>query len=399
MKDNRFFAVLCVILLFAATGQLANTIFVPAMSDIAHSFGIFASKTQAIMAFYLIAFGLSQLIYGPLSDRLGRKPVMHMGMFIFIISSFGAAFAPTFPLLLAASFAQGSGIGASGVMSRTVMRDIYNGSQLHTANSYVSMGLIFTPLLAPIIGGWLTMQWNWQACFIFLGIFGIACWAVIQIGFEETLPKQTMEQRLNPMKSYRVILTNDRFHGFIICLMATFGGIAIFEATAGVLFGKVMGYSPKEIAWMFIVPIPGYFLGSWLSSKLFYTNSLNQIMTKGISLMLLGGLSMILPALAGYLNVAAILIPAFIYFAGTGIIFPTATTGAIEPFPHMAGTAGAVLGSLQNFGAGLATLISATLPLQNQLYLGYILTALSIIALLAYMLKLSPENNHEKVGA
>ncbi|GAA4651797.1 multidrug efflux MFS transporter EmrD [Kistimonas scapharcae] len=397
MKKQSFFEVLLVILLITAVGQMTNTIYVPALPMMANDLQVLPSQVQAVMAFYLIPYGLSQFIYGPLSDRLGRKPVMLMGLIVFLAGSIMAVMSNRFEFLLAASFIQGMGTGTGGVMARTVMRDLYSGRDLQMANSYVSMGLIFTPLIAPLLGGWLTESWNWQANFVFLTIFGAVVWTAVALMFRETCPEQPA--RTSVIHSYKTVLGHEQFQGFILCLIATFAGIAVFEAASGVLFGNVLGYDATTTSLLFIVPIPGYLLGSWLAGKLADRLSMSQVMLRGILLLLAGAIGLLLPGLFGHISAVALLIPGFLYFMGTGIVFPTATTGAIEPFPTMAGVAGAVLGGLQNLGAGLVTLAASMVPMHNQVPLGIILLVLSLMVTSVYLLRLRSTDNNLHMAA
>ena len=149
--DRHFYRILTLIILLAAAGQMTNTIYVPALTQMAQEFSVSVGKMQAVIACYLIPYGLLQFAYGPYSDRFGRKPMILIGVFFFTLGSLFAIFATQFSTLLYASFLQGSGIAVAGVMARTVMRDLYSGIKLHSANSVMAIALIFAPLVAPLL--------------------------------------------------------------------------------------------------------------------------------------------------------------------------------------------------------------------------------------------------------
>lgn len=123
---------------------------------------------QSVMAAYLLTYGVSQLFYGPLSDRVGRRPVILVGMSIFMVATLFAMTTHSLTVLIAASAMQGMGTGVGGVMARTLPRDLYEGTQLRHANSLLNMGILVSPLLAPLIGSLLDTLWNWRACYAFL---------------------------------------------------------------------------------------------------------------------------------------------------------------------------------------------------------------------------------------
>ena len=177
-----------------------------------------------------------RFFYGPLSDRLGRKPIIIAGLLIYIIGAIVALFAQQFEWFLAGSFIQGLGIGSGGAMSRTLTRDVFSGRELHQVNSLISMCVIFSPLLAPVLGGYLTEILGWRSSYMFLALFSIAVVITMMTRFEETLPKASRRNE-SALRSYGFVLSNKRFQGYLMCLVATFSGVAIFEAAAGVLLG------------------------------------------------------------------------------------------------------------------------------------------------------------------
>ncbi|QUM76014.1 multidrug efflux MFS transporter EmrD [Moritella sp. 24] len=375
---------LFLIIILTAVGQMTQTMYVPSIAAMATDFAVQPTYLQAVMAAYLIPYGLSQFIYGPLSDRIGRRPVIMMGMMIFMLGTLAALFAPSFELFLLASFIQGSGTGCAGAMSRTVTRDCYDGAALHRANSLVSMGVIFSPLLAPVIGGYLSMAFDWQASYVFLLIFGALVTLSMFTMFDETLPKENRRHE-RVWTSYSYVLSNRQFQGYIFCLIATFAGIAVFEAAAGVLLGSVLKLDPTTISWLFVLPLPGYLLGAWLSATLSARIGQRNLFNVGMATLIIGALIIFIPGMAGLVTVVSLIGGGFVSFIGAGIIFPAATTAAIQPFPHHAGTAGALLGGMQNLGAGLVTLSASLMGAKDQFNLGSVMLVAAILVVISIL--------------
>jgi len=272
-------------------------------------------------------------------------------------------------------------------MSRTVMRDVYSGKMLHKASSYVSMALIFAPLVAPLLGGVLTHQFGWRGNFVFLLIFGLLVLAYQFFFFKETNP-HVGELRTNfktLLHDHWYIISSKVFLGNMLCLLVTFSGVSVFEASAGVIFSELLHYKPWEISVLFVLPLPAYLLGAYLSGRLGNRHELPGIIKLGSILLLSSSLVMFCIAITGAVSAWIVLVPVSVYLLGGGILFPAATTGALEPFPRRAGTAGAILGGFQNLGAGLFTALSAAIPQKNILPLSSILLVLSIVVVVAYI--------------
>ncbi|MDQ2190692.1 MULTISPECIES: multidrug efflux MFS transporter EmrD [unclassified Vibrio] len=367
------------IAILTAVGQMTQTMYVPSIGHMAGEFLVSPASLQAVMACYLIPYGLSQFVYGPLSDRLGRKPIIIAGLLIYIAGSLLALFAHQYDWFLVGSFIQGLGIGCGGAMSRTLTRDCFSGAELHKANSLISMCVIFSPLIAPVLGGYLTESFGWRSSYLFLSLFAIAVVITMMTSMVETLPKAARRHE-SVANSYRYVLSDKRFQGYLICLVATFSGIAVFEAAAGVLLGGVLQLPATTVSLLFVLPIPGYLVGAALSSVIALNFNEKSALYVGLVAIALGSLVVFVPGVLGQTSALTLIGGATVYFLGAGILFPAATTGALTPLPYHAGTGGAVLGGMQNLGAGLATLLASAIPAHDQMPLGALMLLMSVFA-------------------
>lgn len=373
--------VIIMLIALAAVGQMTQTVYVPVIADMAVYFGEPSGSVQRVMAAYLFTYGFSQLIYGPLSDRIGRRPVILAGMLIFLLSTTLAIFAPTLNTLVLASGLQGLGTGVAGVMVRTMPRDLFKGTELRYANSILNMGVLVSPLLAPMFGGVLAFFWGWHACYVFLFVLGASVLLSMYRWLPETRPVSPEKHKM--LASYRQLLSNGAFISYLMMLIGALAGITIFEASSGVLMGGVLGFNSISVSFLFIIPIPAAFFGAWYAGrdgKSFYT-----LMWHSVICCLIAGLMMWIPSWFGVMNIWTLLVPASVFFFGAGMLFPLATTGAMEPFPYLAGAAGALVGGLQNVGSGMATWVSALLPQNGQFSLGLLMLLMSIFVLLCWL--------------
>ncbi|WP_075183378.1 multidrug efflux MFS transporter EmrD [Pantoea sp. 1.19] len=375
MKRIENTPLLMMLMALVAVGQMAQTVYVPAMAEMAEAFQVQDGAMQRVMAAYLMTYGGSQLLYGPLSDAYGRRPLILAGMGIFILGAVMALWAPSLPVLVLATAVQGLGTGVAGVMARTLPRDLYAGGALRQANSLLNMGILVSPLLAPVIGALLTRQFGWQACFVFLLLLCVLVTAAMARWLPETRPQPAVAVSL--LNRYRPLLADGHFMRYLVMLVGALGGIAVFEACCGVLMGGVLGLDSLTVSLLFILPIPAAFLGAWVAGR--EGKSFTQQMWLAVNSCLLAGLLMWLPAWFGVMTLWTLIVPAALFFFGAGMLFPLATSGAMEPWPWMAGTAGALVGGLQNLGSGAVAWLSALMPQHGQFSLGLLMSAMALL--------------------
>lgn len=378
-SDNRH--LLIMLILLVAVGQMAQTIYIPAIADMAQALGAREGAVQGVMAAYLLTYGGSQLIYGPVSDRIGRRPVILAGMLIFMVATLFAMTTHSLTVLIAASAMQGMGTGVGGVMARTLPRDLYEGPALRHANSLLNMGILVSPLLAPLIGGVLDTLFGWRSCFAFLLTLCLVVTFSMWRWMPETRPEQASHTRL--LASYRTLFGSLAFNCYLVMLIGGLAGVAVFESSSGVLLGAGLGLSSLVVSILFILPIPAAFFGAWYAGR--QNRRFSSLMWQAVLSCLLAGILMWLPGLFGVMNVWTLLVPAALFFFGAGMLFPLATSGAMEPYPFLAGTAGALIGGLQNMGSGALASFSAMLPQNGQLSLGILMLAMGLLIAVCWL--------------
>ncbi|MBW7984279.1 multidrug efflux MFS transporter EmrD [Enterobacillus tribolii] len=381
MRRLENFHLLIMLILLVAVGQMAQTIYVPSIADMAKDLNVRTGAVQRVMAAYLLTYGASQLFYGPLSDRVGRRPVILLGMVIFMAGATLALLAPNLHTLVAANALQGLGTGVAGVMARTMPRDLYSGTSLRYANSLLNMGILVSPLLAPLIGGVLDAAINWRACYAFLLLLCAGVAFSMYRWLPETRPVQTERRKM--LTSYRTLLGNGAFSCYLVMLIGGLAGVAVFEACAGVLLGGVLGLSGVVVSVLFILPVPAAFFGAWYAGR--QGKSFSTLMWHAVTCCLLAGALMWIPSWFDIMNIWTLIVPAALFFFGAGMLFPLATTGAMEPFPFLAGAAGALVGGLQNVGSGAMAWFSATLPQTGQFSVGMLMSAMAVMILLCWL--------------
>lgn len=379
MKNRPSFLLLLMLIVLIAVGQMTQTIYVPAIEQMALSLHVPSGELQRIMGAYLLTYGASQLIYGPLSDRFGRRPMIFIGMGLFSVATLLAIGSQQLSTLVIASALQGLGTGVGGVMARTLPRDLYQHSALRSANSLLNMGILISPLIAPLLGSVLASRFGWRSCYEFLLALCLLITFCLWRYLPETRPAHPPQQL---QQTFRQLLTHATFCRYLVILVCALSGVAVFEASCGVLLSGVLKLDSFTISLLFISPIPAAFLGAWYAGRRY---AFHTLMWQGVLSCLLAGLLMALPGWLHFMTVWSLLIPAALFFFGAGMLFPLATTGAMEPFPYLAGTAGALVGGLQNMGSGFTAWLSALLPQHSQLSVGLLMLATAVIMLLCWL--------------
>ncbi|UVK76837.1 MAG: multidrug efflux pump EmrD [Sodalis sp. Fle] len=380
MTNQRIFYVLMLLISLVAVGQMAQTIYVPSITPMSRDLMVREGALQRLMAAYLLCYGVSQLIYGPLSDRIGRRPVILCGMGIFCVGALMALLSHSLSLIILAGAIQGTGTGVGGVMARTLPRDICDGRELRRANGLLNMGILVSPLLAPVIGGILSDWLGWRACFAFLLLLSSTVSLLVWFYLPETRPVRPANS--SGSFGFCRLLGDKMFNHFLLILVGGLAGIVAFEASSGVLL-KSMGISSREVSLLFILPLPGTFLGAWYVGR--SARPFNGLMWRAVLSCLTAGVLMWLPAWFGVMTLWTLLLPAGLFFFGAGMLFPLATTGAMEPYTYLAGTAGALVGGIQNIGSGIVAGFSSLLPQNGQFSLGMVTFAMGMLILLCWL--------------
>ena len=348
------------LVLLASISMLAMNSFLPSLPSMATHFGTTTAIMGLSVAIYLGSSAVLQILVGPLSDKIGRRPALLWSLGIFIFASFACVFAQDTAVFMTLRAIQAFA-ACTMVLSRAIVRDTNDTQTSASKIAYIAMGMAITPMFAPALGGFLDNWFGWQANFWMLGGVGTLIWILTYFDQGETVPPSTEGFR-EQLKEYPELLTSRRFWGY--CLASAFSGGAYFAYLGGGPFvgSVVFNLSPEQLGIYFGTPAVGYFAGNFISGRYSVRFGIDAMILSGLNIILVGmTLSLILSYL-GYASVNSFF--GFMIFVGlgNGLCLPNATAGMLSVRPHLAGAASGLGGSISIAGgAALSTVAGAIL--------------------------------------
>lgn len=322
--------------------QVSINIMIPALPEISSNLQAAPVWEKLTLTAFMIGYGLSPLMIGPLSDRYGRRPVLLSGLAVFVAASISCTIAPSIESLVWARFFQGVGGGSGLILHRAIARDLYSGIKLARVSAYLSAGQGIGPMLAPVIGAALQEQFGWRSTFAFTAIFG----ASLMLGYAAVIAESNRNKikRLDIValrRGYREVLGARPFLGAALTLAFSGAGWYTFFAGAPTLFIKHHGMSPSNFGAFVSLLIFGFIGAGILVGRKVVAWGEERFVVAGVALASLGIACTGIVALTGTEQFVLLAIAMTIYSSGVGILMPLLSAAAIRPYGHIAGTASA----------------------------------------------------------
>ena len=348
MPHAKSMTVTVLLTLAVAMGPMSTDFYLPSLPSLVEYFATDVASVQLTLSIFLVGFAAGQLIYGPLSDRYGRRPVMLAGVAIFTLASVACMLATSIEMLIAARLVQAIGACAGPVLGRAVVRDVYGREGAARILALIGAAMALAPLIGPIIAGYLTVWFGWQSNFLVLTLYGALILFGITTALAETNPHRGEVTSLSQMlRNYRAFLRSRTWIGYVLCNSATYAGLFAFISGSSFVFIEVLGLPPHLYGVCFGAAVTGYIAGTIFSARTVMRLGIERMVLSGTVICSLGGLAMAGLALADVETVWSVLGPMTLFTVGVGLVMPNSMAGAIGPFPTMAGAASALLGFIQ----------------------------------------------------
>jgi DHA1 family bicyclomycin/chloramphenicol resistance-like MFS transporter len=364
-------AMTAVLAMLTALGPLSTDFYLPSLPEIMRVMATDVAGAQATLSAFLFGFAGGQIIWGPLSDRLGRRPILLGGLGLFMLATLACALAPSIEALTAARAVQAFGASGPIVLGRAMVRDLYEGPRAGRELARMGMIMGLVPAVAPVIGGVLQHAFGWRSTFVASLAFALGLALVVGLFLPETLRARSPQGLSLPsiVRGFGVLLQNRAYRVYVGLTVLAYAGLFAFISGSSFVLVGVYGLSPIDYGASFGFGVLGFILGTVIAQRLVGRRGMDGVIGLGVACLAGGGLAMLACVATGFGGSLGVTLPWMLYAAGVGLTMPQAQASAMMPFPDRAGAASSFSGLCQMLfsacvGLGVGQLLQgAALPL------------------------------------
>jgi MFS transporter, DHA1 family, multidrug resistance protein len=375
-----------ILIAVAVLGPVGIQILLPALPAVQTAFGATTGIVQLVLSVSMLALAVATLIYGPVSDRLGRRPVLLAALGLFLAGSMICAVAPRLWVLLAGRVVQAVGGAAGMVLSRAMARDRYGPENSAGIIAYLFIAIVIAPMPAPAIGGLLTDAVGWRANFVFAGAIGLALLMAVLLGLDETLGERPAWSGLTGMlAAYGTLLRSRAFLGYTLQSAFTVGAFFAFISATPYILVSVLGRPATEYGLYSLLVSVAMVAGNFGSTQLAGHAERDRLILSGSLLALLGGGIGLALSLGGDWTPVAVFAPGVLLALGCGLSLPNSVAGAIGADPEAAGSASGLSSFLQLVASAVFAQAAGTWETGTPGPMSVCVTIATAIALLSFI--------------
>ncbi len=337
---------------------VTTDIYLPALPALTRDLDASMRAAQLTMSALILAFGFGQLVWGPVADRIGRRPVLLLGLSLYTLASIGSMLAAQIETLIVWRMLQGAAMAAAVVCARAMLRDLYEPQQGARVMSLGLSGLGVIAITGPVLGGAVAAAWGWRAALGLVAVMGALTLLFVALRLPETLvaknPRATAFAPL--LGTWWRIARHPTFVAWTLLISFTYGGLFTILAGSSFIFIDVLGLSPAAYGLAMGSASTSYLVGTFVCRRWVVQLGMARTVRRGAVFSLAGGVLIVALAAAGVQSVWAVLLPQWLYAFGHGVHQPCGQAGAVGPFPQAAGAASALAGfvlAATAFGVGL----------------------------------------------
>lgn len=399
---NVSFKLILILGALTAFASLSIDMYLPSFPTLEKELHTSSSSVQFSLAAFFIGMALGQAFYGPLADRFGRKRPLYAGISLYVLASLGCALAPNIETLIALRFVQAVGGCAGIVIARAMVRDLFDRQASARVFSQLTLVLGVAPILAPIVGGYVLKFFGWRAIFGILMAFGVSCLIASVVGLRETLPEAARSQHHQAIRGalrvYGQLLADRRFNGYALAGGIAQAGLFTYISGSPFVFIKLYGVPEQAYGLFFGVNAFGFIAASQLNHRLLARWKSDAILSRTVMIIAGFGCWLLVIAATGWGGLWGLLLPLFGFIASLGFSFPNAVAGAMAHQAERAGSASALLGTIQFGAATIAGSLVGALHAHSAVPMAAVMAACGVLALLLHRWMVAPmlqEESHD----
>ena len=380
-------ALAALLALLGMVGPFSIDTYLPAFSGMARSLNASPVEMQQTLSAYLFGFAFMSLFHGAISDSFGRRPVVLWGVAIFTVSSVGCALSQSVGQLVFFRVLQGLSTGAGIVVSRAIIRDMFEPSQAQKVMSLVTIYFGIAPAIAPVIGGWLFVLAGWHSIFWFLTAIGVALWVANYRYLPETL-HHTQRQPFNApnlVRGYWQLGLDPRFLLLALASGIPFNGTFLYVLAAPAFLGQHLALAPTQFFWFFIFSIGGIMLGAWFSGRLAGRIKPQRQIRHGFVVMLVAAVVNLLANWLFKAHVSWAFVPLAVFGFGWALMVPVVTLLVLDLHPERRGMASSLQMFIGSMANGLVAGVIAPFAMRSTLGLATASLGFLCVGLLAWI--------------
>jgi DHA1 family bicyclomycin/chloramphenicol resistance-like MFS transporter len=380
---RKLFLLLAVI---SALGPLTMQIMMPALPTVQQHFGVSVAQAQLAFSVFVFTLAPALLVYGPLSDRYGRRPVLAAAIGLYCVGTLACLLSPSLGWLVAGRALQAAGSAAGLVITRALLADLFGPEGMAAALSWTTMAMVIPPMLAPSLGGLLVDHAGWRAIFLVL----LAAGAIVlffTLRYLPDPPQSDVHRNTHWVEKYRLVLSRRSFYPYALQGVLIIGMFYGFMAGAPYLMVNVLERPATEYGLFFIMPAAGYLLGSYVSARLAGRLGIQRMILLGAMLALAFAVPLVVVTGAGLWVPLAFFLPMTLITIANGIAVPSTQTGAVSAVPEATGTASSMIGFMQQAAGAIVIQLVGLLqndtpwPMVGVVFASALLSALGALSL------------------
>jgi DHA1 family bicyclomycin/chloramphenicol resistance-like MFS transporter len=363
-----------------AFGPLTIDTYLPAFPAIGRAFGADAAAVQQTLSVYFFGLAIGQVVYGPLADRFGRRAPLLGGMTLYVIAALGCATAPSLGALSAWRFVQALGGSSGMVITRAVVRDRFAPREMARVFSQLMLVMGVAPILAPLLGSTLLRLFGWRGIFFTLAAFGVACVIAQYTSLDESLPPER-RAKAGPraiVRTYWGLLRDARFLAPVIGAGLLWSTMFVYIGGAPFIYMELHHVSPSTFGVLFGMNAAGMIGAAQINARQLRIYTPGQLLRFGAALVSTGGLALLVALVTGFGGLPLVAISLFVMLSGLGFVGGNASSAALAPFPHAAGSASALMGTVQFAIGATAGAVAAALFDGTGRATGLVITAVAL---------------------